>query len=91
KLLPVMKASGAIVVMGGPDPANYPENYLDYGADVVVIGEGEITTAELIPHLTKYGVRDMTEIHGVVYRQDGELVRTPARAQIADLNILPMP
>ncbi len=91
KLLPMMKASGAIVIMGGPDPANYPENYLDYGADVVVIGEGEITTAELIPHLTKYGVRDMTEIHGVVYRQDGEVIRTPARAQIADLNIIPMP
>ncbi|PJF32383.1 MAG: B12-binding domain-containing radical SAM protein [Phototrophicales bacterium] len=91
RLLPAMKAVGATVIMGGPDPANYPQNYLDYGADVVVIGEGEATLEELIPHITKHGVRDMAHIHGLVYRQDADLIRTPERAQIADLNTLPMP
>lgn len=90
-LLPAMKATGATVVMGGPDPANYPQNYIDFGADVVVIGEGEATLEELIPHITKYGACDMTHIHGLVYQQDGELIHTPERAQIADLNTLPMP
>lgn len=90
-LLPAMKAIGATVVMGGPDPANYPQNYIDFGADVVVIGEGEATLEELIPHIAKYGACDMAHIHGLVYQQDGELIRTPERAQIADLNTLPMP
>jgi len=90
-LLPAMKAIGATIIMGGPDPANYPQNYLDFGADVVVIGEGEATLAELIPHISKYGACDMAHIHGVVYLQDGELIRTPEREQIADLNTLPMP
>ena len=35
----------------GPEAANYPEQYLDHGADVVVAGEGEETLAELLPAL----------------------------------------
>ena len=31
---------GCLTVVGGPDPANYAEEYLLRGADVVVIGEG---------------------------------------------------
>jgi len=33
------------VVLGGPEAANYPEDYLRRGADVVVVGEGEATLA----------------------------------------------
>jgi anaerobic magnesium-protoporphyrin IX monomethyl ester cyclase len=31
------------VVLGGPESANYPGEYLSAGADVVVVGEGEAT------------------------------------------------
>src|ERR1700704_226847 len=34
------KANGWTVVLGGPEAANYPAEYLARGADVVVIGEG---------------------------------------------------
>ncbi len=34
------KALNAKVVLGGPEPVNYAEEYLDHGADVVVAGEG---------------------------------------------------
>jgi radical SAM superfamily enzyme YgiQ (UPF0313 family) len=40
--------SGAKVVIGGPDPPHHAASYLDAGADVVVIGEGEQTLEELI-------------------------------------------
>ena len=37
------KAGGWTVVLGGPESANYPAEYLRHGADVVVFGEGEET------------------------------------------------
>src|ERR1700753_1361146 len=37
-----------VSIVGGPEPANYPEQYLDAGADVVVAGEGEIALEGLL-------------------------------------------
>ncbi|MDI3339980.1 MAG: radical SAM protein [Sphaerobacter sp.] len=86
------KAVGATVVVGGPEPANYPEEYLTRGADVVVIGEGELTLAELLPHLARYGPTGMAHIQGIVYRDDdGRLARTEPRPYIPRLDELPFP
>ena len=35
-------------MLGGPESANYLPEYLDAGADVIVIGEGEVTLTELL-------------------------------------------
>ena len=35
------RAAGWRVVLGGPEPANYAEEYLAAGADIIVAGEGE--------------------------------------------------
>ena len=40
-------ACGWRVVMGGPEPANYADQYLAAGAHVVVPGEGEIGRAHV--------------------------------------------
>jgi anaerobic magnesium-protoporphyrin IX monomethyl ester cyclase len=92
ELARVARESGAHVVLGGPEPANYPEEYLDRGADVVVVGEGEVTLEELLPHLAWSGPRKMQGIQGIVYREDdGSLVRTPPRPGIRDLDGQPFP
>ena len=39
--------AGWRVILGGPEPANYAEEYLGAGADVIVAGEGEIALEEL--------------------------------------------
>ncbi|MFQ5744627.1 MAG: B12-binding domain-containing radical SAM protein [Acidobacteriota bacterium] len=103
------KANGCLVVVGGPEPANYAEEYLQWGADVVVEGEGEVTLEELIPHLLEVGPRQMEEIDGIIYRdaegrakeddrssrQGGvsrrNMIRTPPRQQIVDLDAQPFP
>ncbi len=92
RLLAACKAAGSIVVVGGPDPANYPDEYLAHGADIVVIGEGEATLEELLPHLARHGATGMAHIAGIVYREgDGQLLRTPPRAYLKDLNAQPFP
>ncbi len=45
------KRSGLAGHLGGPEPGAYTAEYLEAGADVVVIGEGEVTVEELVPTL----------------------------------------
>jgi radical SAM superfamily enzyme YgiQ (UPF0313 family) len=92
RMIPACRAAGARVVVGGPDPVSYAEEYLDAGADVVVVGEGELTLEELIPHLAKRGPEQMREIQGIVYREaDGTSVHTVPRPYLTDLDAQPFP
>jgi radical SAM superfamily enzyme YgiQ (UPF0313 family) len=95
KVLQVMalaKDVGSVVVVGGPDPVNYLDEYLSRGADVVAVGEGELTLEDLVPHLRKHGVRDLERVPGIAFRDpSGEIVRTEPRPMIADLDGQPFP
>jgi anaerobic magnesium-protoporphyrin IX monomethyl ester cyclase len=88
----VCKSVGAHVVLGGPEPPHYADQFLDAGADVVVIGEGEVTLEHLIPALHRVGPHRLHEIEGIIFRdEDGETVRTPTRPQIKPLDEQPFP
>jgi len=92
RMIRFCREQGCAVVLGGPDPANYAEEYLQHGADVVVIGEGERTLEELLPHLARHGPTDMGHIRGITYREgNGRLVRTPPRPYLDDLDAQPFP
>ena len=80
------------VILGGPESANYVAEYLECGADVVVIGEGEVTIAELLAELARVGPRKLQRVHGIAFRdEDGAIVRNAERARIEDLDSLPVP
>jgi radical SAM superfamily enzyme YgiQ (UPF0313 family) len=80
------------VVLGGPESANYVAEYLGSGADVVVIGEGELTLEELLPELARSGPHRLHGIRAIAFRDEtGAVVRTPDRAKIKDLDLLPFP
>ncbi len=88
----ICKAHGAIVILGGPEPVNYAEEYLERGADLIVVGEGELTLEELLPHLARHGLRNLAQIAGIVYRDEqGRIIRTAPRALIANLSAQPFP
>ncbi len=91
-LITECKRKGCLVVVGGPEVPFYGENFLRHGADVAVIGEGELTLEELIPELRKSGPRALHHVHGILFRDnDDHVVRTPEREMIADLDTLPDP
>lgn len=86
------KAAGWIVVLGGPESAGYPDAYLAHGADAVVFGEGELTTAELLPALAAAGPHRLHDVAGIAFvDEDGAVVRTEARPKLRDLDTLPWP
>src|SRR5438270_4863943 len=81
-------AVGSFVVAGGPDPANYLEEYLSRGVDAIAIGEGELTLQEVL----EKGGRDLETIPGLAFRDaSGTIVRTEPRQQIPDLDAQPFP
>lgn len=86
------KEAGAIVVLGGPEPPYYAEDYLNHGADIIIKGEGELTLEALLPHLAKHGLSQLEAIEGIAFLgNDGKLVETLARPFIADLSANPWP
>ena len=83
---------GWTVIAGGPESANYPEEYLGHGADAVVIGEGEATLAELLPALRDRGCHRLEGVAGTVFRDErGLIVRNEDRTKISDIDTLPWP
>jgi radical SAM superfamily enzyme YgiQ (UPF0313 family) len=92
KIVEVAKRCGWTVILGGPEAANYPVEYLAFGADVIVMGEGESTMMELLPALAARGPHRLHGIRGIVFRDElGANVTTREREKIADLDAIPWP
>ncbi len=92
EILKVARDAGWKTIVGGPEPGAYIDEYLNAGADVVVIGEGELTCEELVPMLQAGSLDALQKVDGIAYRQsDGTVVRTSPRAQIPDLDAQPWP
>ncbi len=86
------RAHGATVILGGPEPPYYADDYLQHGADVIVKGEGELTLAELLPHLAQHGLNRLDSIAGIAFRDgDGRVIETLPRPFIPDLSAHPWP
>jgi radical SAM superfamily enzyme YgiQ (UPF0313 family) len=92
QILRAAKEAGWRTVVGGPEPGAYVEEYLAAGADVVVIGEGEITLEELLPILRSDSLQALHHVNGIAFRgEDGNVRRTAPRSQMADLDRQPWP
>ena len=92
EILRVAKECGWKTVVGGPEPGAYVKEYLAVGADVVVIGEGEVTLEELVPTLQSRDVDSLHCIDGIAFQApDGSVVRTKPREQIKNIDSQPWP
>jgi radical SAM superfamily enzyme YgiQ (UPF0313 family) len=86
------KERSCAVIVGGPDPPYYAEQYLNFGADVVVIGEGEEALQELIPILSSGKTEQLSAVAGIVFKDErGQIQHTAARNLMPDLDVLPLP
>ena len=90
EILRVATQAGWKTIVGGPEPGAYVEEYLDSGADVVVLGEGEITVEELLEVLPRG--TDLSKVKGIAYRDaNGVSQHTAPREQIRNLDVQPWP
>jgi anaerobic magnesium-protoporphyrin IX monomethyl ester cyclase len=85
------KMSGCTVIMGGPHPGYVDEEILSTKrVDFIVRGEGEMTFSELAAALQKNDGK-FDSIQGISFMSNGQIVRTPPRAFMENLDLLPLP
>jgi anaerobic magnesium-protoporphyrin IX monomethyl ester cyclase len=86
RIVRAARACGCRVVLGGPEPPNYADEYLAAGAEAIVLGEGEASLEVLLR------AGDPANAPGVAYRApDGSVARTAAAPLIPNLDDQPWP
>ncbi len=84
------RRAGVPVVVSGSDATDHPEMYLRRGAAAVILGEGEITLADLADRLLVDA--PIGEVPGIAFLDDACAVRrTASRPLIKSLDELPFP
>ena len=79
------------VVLGGPHATFMDSQILSEHpeVDIVVRGEGEVTFLDLLLNL--FGSGNLDDVSGISFRKNGQVVRTPNRPFIQNLDELPYP
>lgn len=96
KIIRFIKAEpglSAKIVLGGPEVRNHKEKFLEFGADVIVFGEGEDTMLELLKYWQANDLEDnagLNSISGIAFKNDGTVVVTSERILIKDIDRLPL-
>lgn len=84
------RAAGWRVIVGGPEPSNYAEEYLNAGADIVIPGEAEIALEQLMA--AGFEADAWPALDGIIFRAgDGSTVRNNAARLLPDLDAQPWP
>jgi anaerobic magnesium-protoporphyrin IX monomethyl ester cyclase len=81
------KQAGCSILVNSADATDHPEMYLAAGADVVMLGEAEMTLVEL---MTK-GIEQAGLCKGVAIMRHGNLLKTGGRNVFKELDSLPAP
>jgi anaerobic magnesium-protoporphyrin IX monomethyl ester cyclase len=83
--------SNTRIILGGPEVRNHAANFLNHGADFIVVGEGEESMLELVNWIIKKE-GDIKLIGGIVYKNEQHTVcNTGEREKLKDLDRLPLP
>jgi anaerobic magnesium-protoporphyrin IX monomethyl ester cyclase len=76
------------IVLGGPDVTHNTAEYLNAGADIIVIGEGEQTLLEVLMSPPEM----LAEVPGIAFlSDDGQVFKTAPREKLKDIDELPLP
>lgn len=95
KLLKISEAINSVpnrpfYMIGGHGPSPEPEYFMKKtGADVVVIGEGEVTVVELLDALANK--KPFSKVDGIAYLENNKLVKTKTRELIKEVDSIALP
>ena len=79
-----------LYILGGHGPSPVPEYFLKKtSADIIVMGEGEVTISELIDRISRH--QPIQDIKGIAYRNNGKVVVNQRRSLIQDVDSIASP
>lgn len=90
EMISIAKKYNCKVVVSSSDSTDQFQNYLAHKADVILLGEGELSLLETLKCIDDKG--DLKQVKGICYIDESEeILNTGRRAVIKDLDILPQP
>ncbi len=89
-MIELAKQKGCTVIVSSSDSTDHYAQYIEHGADFIIIGEAEQTLLQLT---TAIGNNDKnySAIEGLAFTNNGQLIKTARRNVMKDLDSLPMP
>jgi len=90
KMIKLAKERGCTVIVSSSDSTDQYEQYLNEGADFILIGEAEFTLLELA-QLINNKQNNYTQIQGLAFKDNDTLKKTSRRTVIRELDALPLP
>jgi radical SAM superfamily enzyme YgiQ (UPF0313 family) len=82
--------SNSKIILGGPEIRHYAKEYLDHGADMLAIGEGEETMLEICRYFSLHEALPQN-CAGTAFIINGQLHINDERSLLRDINALPFP
>jgi radical SAM superfamily enzyme YgiQ (UPF0313 family) len=89
EMMKFAKQKGCTVIVSSSDATDHFEQYLEEGADFVILGEAELTLAELVAAVEQEN--NFMSIPGLAYRQEDAVIKTIRRDVMKTLDELPFP
>lgn len=86
EMIQMAKKQGILVFVSSSDSTDHFEQYLEKGADAVILGEADETLSELIESGTNWKT-----CKGIAFLEKDAVQKTPPRANLKDLSALPLP
>ena len=90
EMMKFAKQKGCRVIVSSSDSTDHFEQYLEEGADFVILGEAEQTLASLVDALEN-GSADFLNLPGIAFMQQEAVIKTMKRPVMKDLDELPFP
>jgi radical SAM superfamily enzyme YgiQ (UPF0313 family) len=92
-MIDAAKTYGSKVAVNGSDASDHRQEYLERGADYILLGEAEVTLLELSKSLAGRSSKTMQDVAGLVYRRTrgGPPIPTRSRPLMRNLDELPVP
>ncbi|MCW3116898.1 MAG: radical protein [Chitinophagaceae bacterium] len=90
RMIKLAKEKGCTVIVSSSDSTDHYEQYLEEGADFILLGEAELTLLELVNKIEQQET-DFINIRGLAFRQEEAVIKTTGRMVLKDLDSLPLP
>ncbi|HPE56064.1 MAG TPA: radical SAM protein [Bacteroidales bacterium] len=87
-LIKIGLANNCKVIVSSSDSTDHYEDYLSKGADVILLGEGELSLLDVLR--TEFKAKELRPIKGIVYADNHQIINTGRRDVLEDLDSLPM-
>lgn len=90
QMIKLAKQKGCVVIVSSSDSTDHYEQYLNEGADFILLGEAEMTLLELVNTINK-GEKDFLSVQGIAYKENNAIIKTQKRNVMKELDALPFP